>query len=371
MKKSLLAVAVAAALPAVATAQVTINGLLDVAYGSASGERKGQTFSTRDFVSATSNLQFNAVEKIGDLTATVQYAFDPRRWFNDESNEAATLPAPNNNQQVGGGLITRNESFLGLAGGFGNVRLGSPNSVGLTTFLIASPLGTGIGSGYAELALDYSFVRFNRSIRYDTPSIAGGFSAAISYAPGGDDPTTDTLRTAGGILRNANENLEFGVRYDAGPLSVGYAHVTQPKRRDGSVSPAVSRRSTSTNVVAARYTIGTTQLSGGFNDGDNVGRTTAGAPYTESKGWRLGVSHGMAPFTLIASYGEQENKSTAAGAKVDEEKILGLRVDYSLSKRSVVYLGYQDTSDNRTSATRTGVTNRDLRLLGIGMRHTF
>jgi len=123
MKKSLLAVAIAAALPAAASAQVTISGLLDFAYGNASGFQSGSTISTRDFTSATSSIRFTAIEDLGGgMKATVQYDLDPRIWINNDSG------------------IVRNESFLGLSGGFGNLRLGAPNSIGLTTFLVASPL---------------------------------------------------------------------------------------------------------------------------------------------------------------------------------------------------------------------------------------
>jgi predicted porin len=127
-----------AATSAFAQSAVTLTGNLDFAYGTASaaGAASEKTITTRDLTSSTSVIKITAVEDLGGGTkATVQYGLDPRKLARD--------------QAVG---FTSDETFVGLAGSMGNLRLGSPNSIGLTTFGASTPFGTGIGGGYAHLA---------------------------------------------------------------------------------------------------------------------------------------------------------------------------------------------------------------------------
>jgi len=67
MKKSLLAIAIAAAVPAVASAQVTIGGLMDISVVNVdNGSKTKLVTSTGD--RSSNNINFTGVEKIGDLS---------------------------------------------------------------------------------------------------------------------------------------------------------------------------------------------------------------------------------------------------------------------------------------------------------------
>jgi predicted porin len=216
-------VAVAAALPAVALAQssVTLSGNLDFAvanYGGQQAWAKGTTVTTLAGTSSTTVINIRAEEKLdGGLKLTAHYGLDPRSLLNDSlavtnNNNVAVDPGtiPNGGgtgdvktiATVGGQANTatglaRDEAFVGIEGPFGNVRLGSPNSIGLNSFLVSSPLGTGIGSGYTgagtagTVTNSYVQTRYNRSLRWDSP-VVNGFSAAILYAPGNDLVATTT-----------------------------------------------------------------------------------------------------------------------------------------------------------------------------------
>ena len=390
--------AVAAALPAVATAQVTISGLLDFAYGNSSGFQKGQTVSTRDFTSATSSIRFTATEDLGGgMRATVQYDLDPRVWINNDSG------------------IVRNESFLGLSGGFGNIRLGSPNSIGLTTFLIASPLGTGIGSGYGNVAAAYSFVRHSRSLRYDSPSF-GGVVLSFNYAPGGDNLSGAANSGTSGsqVVPVAQEVQEFGASYSAGPLSLGAAFISLPSRTH-SVTTAVGNAgirqgSRDQTLLSGRFTVGTTQLSAHWNNGDLINDISAtdsidgivfAIPGTAGTlparnplsvtglevrnykvdGWRLGVQHDMGAISLRGSYAVQNIEAAGAtpllgagatSVRSADWSVLGLRADYSLSKRSALYVGFEQWEVPSEISDDSAVKSNSKRTLtSVGMRHSF
>ncbi len=346
----MFALAALAATASFAQSTVTLSGHLDFAAGNVSGNSKGTTISTRDVTSSTSVIRITAVEDLGGgMKATAHYGIDPRVLANDNGAAASNT-------------FGRDELFLGVSGGFGNIRLGSPNSVGLTTFLVASPLGTGIGSGYGALAADYSAVRYDRSARYDSPTM-GGLTLSVLYAPGGDQPTASTPS----FIANNTKATEIGLSYANGPLTVAYANVAQAAHTNGSAAPTVAAGSvkTSGNSLAARYTIGATALSAGWNDGDARARAATTTART-SEGYRLGISHTMGAVSLLASYGEQKTQGASSTPK---EKVTGLRADYALSKRSAVYAGYEKYDTGVASANTA--TTGDRTIVAVGVRHSF
>jgi len=383
---------------------------LDFAYGNASGFQSGSTISTRDFTSATSSIRFTAIEDLGGgMKATVQYDLDPRIWINNDSG------------------IVRNESFLGLSGGFGNLRLGSPNSIGLTTFLVASPLGTGIGSGYGTDTAAHSFVRHSRSLRYDSPSL-GGLTLSFNYAPGGDRTSglypAAANTTGHHIAPLASEVREFGAAYSGGPLSLAIAHISLPGQNvDGLQSTSAScvtgcaTKTISHMMIAARYTIGATQLSGGWHQGDmmqgasfgssvdglraqftgaSIGTATLSDPLRainqsnlEVDGFRVGIQHDVGAISLRGMYTKSSVKSSDArevwspsGRREIDFSTFGFRADYNFSKRTAAYFGFEQWKLPRDIAgTNERVTGQPVgtvpvvettrTLTSVGMRHSF
>ena len=336
------ALAALAATASFAQSSVTLSGNLDFAYGNVSGNAKGNTISTRDVASTTSVINIIAVEDLGGgMKATVKYGLDPRVLANDNTAAASNT-------------FGRDELYVGIEGSFGNIRLGSPNSIGLTTFLSASPLGTGIGSGYVVAAMDYSNIRYDRSARYDSP-VMGGFSVSALYAPGGDQPAATTPS----FIANNNKVTELGLNYANGPLTVGYVNIAQ-----AALTNPTAVAKTNTNILAASYKFGDTTLTAGWNDGDARARVATTAQ--TSKGYRVGVRQDIGAIALIASYAEQETKTATPAPK---EKVTGLRADYSFSKTAAAYLGYEkyDTGVAAAPSTTTG----DRTIVSVGLRKSF
>jgi len=245
MKKSLVALAALAATSAFA--QVTLSGNIDFANASVSGSQllaRGTTISQTTGTSSTSVLNIRAVEDIGGgMKVTGHYGLDPRSLANDAyavtnntTNADPALvapattfksPAPSNTATG----LSRDELFVGIEGAFGNLRLGSPNSIGLNSFQVSSPLGTGVGSSYTgggtsgTMTNSYVQTRYSRSVRWDSPVI-NGFQAAVLYAPGNDQAGVVTSNAGVALLiPNARTATEFGLRYTNGPLVASYASV--------------------------------------------------------------------------------------------------------------------------------------------------
>ncbi len=439
MKKSLVALAALAATSSFA--QVTLSGNIDFASASVGGTQawaKGSTISQTVGVASTSVINIRAVENLGGgLKVTGHYGLDPRTLANDAyavtSNTgavtnslsqactttlalaAATSSASCTIGSVGGQAntatgLSRDEVFVGIEGGFGNVRLGAPNSIGLNSFQVSSPLGTGIGSAYTAGGtagtMTNSFVatRYNRSIRWDSP-VMSGLTASVLYAPGNDIAKTSTPAitspTTGGItpavpaanlIPNARKATEFGLRYANGPLTVSYANITQAAQTNATGWYAggsnTAGKKTSASVVDASYNLGTTTLYAGWNTGDRLaplGAATLTAADTtktvESKGSRFAIKQNFGTVDVMAQYTRQEalgvtGVSTSGGTTtVDtallKATVLGLRADYNLSKTAAIYAGYEKFDSGAAYAASAFGSTGTRTITSVGLKKSF
>ncbi len=374
MKKTLIALAALAATASFAQSTATISGNLDFAsvnVGGTQAASKGSTVTTGFGTASTSVLRFIAVEDLGGgMKATAQYNFDPRSLANDSlgvTNNVGTATTQLAATPTG---LARDELFIGLSGGFGNIRLGSPNSIGLNAWQPSSSLGTGIGSGYTGAGrsgtMSNSFVqtRYNRSVRYDSP-VMGGFQVAVLYAAGNDQPAQAASSAAAGTLTaqqipNGRQATEIGLRYAAGPLTLAYANVAQGAQTNAtgwySSTTLVNAAKTSANVFSASYTMGATTLHAGMNDGNRLAAGTGGVA-VDSKGSNIGITHNIGAIGLMANMRNQKVGTV-------ESKVSGFRADYNFSKTAAAYIGYEKYDNGAASANETTAAS-------IGLRKSF
>ncbi len=349
MKKTLIAIAALAATSAFAQSSVTINGLLDVSYSSTSGN--ATTVSTKaDTVnasigSATSAINLAAVEDLGGgMKATAFYGIDPRNMFANSSSST----------------LGRHEMYVGLSGGFGSIKLGSPNTAALSAMGAGQIFGTATGSAFANgTTAAGSAVRFNNSVRYDTPAF-NGFSASVNYAPGNNDATAQTQ-----TLAAAAQVTDIGLAYSNGPLNVNYSNLkrsavvaaTASAQADGTASfglAAVTAAEASTyQSLGANYTMGAIKLFAGHGKGDKSGASAADTKYNS-----LGASYTTGKTTFLVG---MTDATIGTAAK---RKATGARVDYALSKRTVAYIVNEAYDSGATSANKTNIT-------AVGVRHSF
>jgi len=365
MKKTLIALAALAATASFAQSSVTLSGNLDFAsvnIGGTQAASKGSTIQTTAGTSSTSVIRFIAVEDLGDgLKATANYAVDPRSLSNDalgntlNNNTGATA-----NTTTG---LSRDELFVGLSGSFGNIRLGSPNSIGLNAWQVSSVGGgTGIGTGYTgggvagTVTNSYLQTRYSRSVRYDSP-VMGGIQFQVLYAAGNDQPSAGT--TALRIL-NARQATEIGLRYANGPLTLAYANVAQGAQTNGlgwyAYSTGAGAAKTSANIFGASYAMGDTTVHLGTNNGDKLAPGTGGVA-VGSKGTRMAISQNIGQIGLMAVSLNQK-----VGAV--ETKLTGLRADYNFSKTAAAYIGYEKYNNGAATANETTMSS-------IGLRKSF
>jgi predicted porin len=285
MKKSLLALAVLSAFAGAASAQssVTLSGGVDLGVVRQNGAWNMQTAG-----SGRSAFTLSGTE---DLGGGMRAFFVMNHRFQ-----------PNNGVQADAPRFWR-QGWLGLGGGFGEVRLGRFLPPLQTYNGDFDPFGTdtvgsthtgGIGAGSGGNA------RYNNAIEYITPNL-GGLSARAMIAAADQN--------ASATLANGTERpIGFGINYAAGPLRVALGYDRN----------ALDRK--------------TTGLYGSFN----AGFATFMAQYEKGdvsatadvKRWSVGTRVPLGAATLKAGYTNWSDEET---------KKIGLGLDYALSKRTNLY----------------------------------
>ena len=340
MKKSLIALAVLASSgAAMAQSSVTLYGVVDAYVGSqkVSGLRQSLVNS-----GGLSNSRWG-LKGSEDLGAGMKAVFVLESGF-DTSTGAS--------QQ--GGLLFGRQAFVGLnSSSFGSVTLGRQygayddvrgsflsaqgNSPTFDATNAATGVNKSIGAGGVGAWVGYA-ARFNNSIRYATPNISG-FQAAVVYGLGED-------KTA---VSNATKNVSFSLSYANGPVAVALAH--QDDETTGIPSPTHLKNT----AIGGNYDFGVAKAFLTYNRADNVG--------VKSNEWAIGTRVPVGATTLVAQFAQ--SKTTGQPTNVKNQS-LGLSAEYSLSKRTTAYVGFNKT--NLLAGTSASVKDD---VYGLGIRHAF
>lgn len=285
MNKSLLALAVLGAFASAASAQssVTLSGSVDVGVARVEGDTKMQTAG-----SSRSKIALSGTEDLGGGMKAfflLEHRFKP----ND-----GTINPGGNSGPAGTTQFFRH-AYVGLGGAFGDVRLGRLRmplrdlGVGYSVFGDDTVATTNAGG---PIATD----RANNAISYRSPSLGGLQVHAAIAAAEGQTPAASLERPIG-----------FGVSFGSGPISAAVAYDRNDQDLD-------------TVGVYASYDLGMAKLMGQFEKSDTSATAT-------EKRASLGAAVPLGAATLKASFGKRSG----------DKKKIGLGLDYSLSKRTLVY----------------------------------
>jgi len=368
MQKKIIALAVAGLVSGAAFADgssVTVYGIADVTFDTVStsgGTAAGAKTGNYTRVSSNSSyLGFKGSEDLGNNLKAV---------FQFESGVTA---------DAGGGASmfgNARDTYVGLAGGFGQVALGTltaPTRL-LGTQIDVNAGATGIGSNAALLssktqtagtvgAVDFDS-RQGNAIAYSTPNMSG-FGATVAYVSG-ENKTKDS------VVAKANASAwDLGATYNNGPILVGLTYADL-KARD-----------------VANTDVKNTRLAGSFNFGQGSVR----ALWNQLKGdnstgygkvttWGLGGTlNASANGKLIAQYYKANDvKSNTGDVANSGAKQFELGYEHSLSKRTMIKAVYARVSNDSAAAYNfyiNGVNNVtanpgvDPSGLQVGIRHAF
>lgn len=322
MHKTLIALAVLATTgAAMAQSSVTLYGRVDTGIGHEKSLAGGSQTRMVDGGLTTSRLGFRGTE---DLGGGLSALFQLEQRF-DLSSGALQSPS------------FKAASLVGLAGGFGSVKLGrmttvydDARAVSYSSNVFDSLFTPASNGVYKDAGGDYAS-RFNSQVRYDSPNL-GGFYGGASYA---------FEQTAG-----AGDKLTaVQVGYKAGPVHVVLGHQDEKTK-------------SKFTALSGSYDLGMASVSAGYNQ--RKGSTSDDSEYT------VGVNVPMGAVNLSAGYAASETESSA-GVTTAKASGFGFGATYALSKRTRLYAGYRTHEVKNAS----GVKTTDTSLYAAGVRHDF
>ncbi len=314
MKKSLIALAIAAAAPAAfaATSNVDVYGQARISISDAT---KGQGYQVS---SETSRIGMKGSEDLGGGLAAVWGL----EWGVDLGSSSGTNASANSNSM----LSARNQ-FVGLKGAFGTVLAGTHD----TPYKLGGSADV-FGDTRADSQINTSGIigrngldnRAGNAVAYISPDYAG-FHVGVAAVAQETGATTANAATSAVLVyvngplkatlanekfNGAQRGTKLNVAYKMGDISLGYTH------EDSKVSPTAAKDKA--DLMSITYGMGNITLAaqyGKFNDADDsantigsvaqaggdVTRTTAGVVYNLSKRTNVAVAYNIDDATDAAS----------------------------------------------------------------------
>lgn len=367
MKKSLLALAVAGAFSGAAFAQssVTLFGIVDTGFGYFKGDGNGNQKVMRN--SGLNSSRFG-VRGSEDLGGGLKANFWLEAALNTDDGSGGTTNT--NNQPSGTGTATAGTQgltfarrmFLGLSGGFGEVRLGRNYTPMFLLITSNDPFGTnGVGdtkiyaaTGLATTTAPQTGVRASNQFEYLTPPGIGGVYVHGAYALGENASTA----------ANANDGRSLGGRvgWAGGPVDVSVAY---------------NRTTYAQSATAGNYTVmgvGATLTFGAFKPMLQYVRhkidISAGTD-PERADILAGIVMSFGATDIRASYNRYDVKNTS-----NDGQQIAIGPVYNLSRRTAVY-GTVSQMDNKGTGVAfsngRAATQAGGKTLGVdlGVRHSF
>jgi len=381
MKKTLVAISALIAVGAQAQSSVTLSGVVDA--GFQSNDYKGaKVTGIANDGAYTSTIKFSATDDLGGgLKAIGQLQSD----FNSVSTNGNRGKSNTDGTVAEASSWGNSEIFVGLTGGFGEVRMGVVNNGSLATYGVGQPFGTKIGSAFRGIfatddTLGSSLVRQENSINYKTPAF-NGFSGAIYKSAKQTKATASNYSTTMGNY-DIKGTQEISVNYANGPLNASYTQQVQDSQNVG--TSAVSAYATGTTATTYTTTDGTTDstlktAAANYKLGDitlyalNQANSKSDGTNKRSASMISAKFDMGAHSFLIGTATAKANSGTYNGKSTN---MTSVGYDYALSKTSSFYGRYERINDNAVLLTQptqlTAVTGNNVRSrTGVGIKIGF
>jgi predicted porin len=348
MKKTLIALAaLAASTAALAQSSVNLYGVVDLSLEIVKGDDSVTRVTSSNHT--TSRFGLKGVEDIGGGL---------KGKFVLESAISADTGA-------NGGGSTRffdRAAWLGLQGGFGELRLGRQDT----------PIGAIVGNtaliggqAYDDTNIAGTFSaktyrRTDNAITYVLPTLVEGLSASLQYSTAVGTSSTVGTETAGS---DAGKQYGLGLQYAANGFGAGLGYINAKTNAAGSTKDKGILGYLSYDFGAAKLT--------GYYEKDSSSNT---AEDTKLMGLRVDVPVTEA-FAAQASLSKAKNVSKTTANDDDNATIFALKGTYGLSKRTSVYGLFTNVSNDKASNLSVGgVTtsaDKSSRGLAVGVVHKF
>ena len=395
MQKKLIALAVAGLASGLASAQtnVTIYGVLDLAYVYSSGSAGRingvkvpgtNTFSGISGIGAGNRLGFKGEEALGNglkAVFTLEYGLDP-----------------DSNCGVGTCGLNARQQFVGLASKFGTVALGRQYAPGFNATanndaLDASDFGiqSSLSYTYGMTITPNSPARFDNAITYTSNDLSG-FKISAIYGFG---ETKSDGKTYNDKVNSTFDGSKVGIglNYANGPINLDAVFqsrlsfappncATNPNFPNcaapapGPYKIPGSSKSINEWYVGGSYDFKVVKIFGSYQALDNNNNIIA-TGIDNSDLWTVGISAPIGRGTLGLSYGRLSTDRNYASDGLSWGA--GTQYTYPLSKRTSVYGAYSYFSNNSHALPgqaiavpgTVGAPGESNYALGAGITHSF
>ena len=353
MKKSLIAVAVAAALPTIAFAQtnVTMYGIADAGIGMQ--DRGGDAKSAIVVSSGLQSTSRFGIRGTEDLGGGLKAVFNFEAGMRVDDGTAA-------------GLNFTRRSVVGFETRAGTFLLGRDYTPGFTAGGATDVMGYGLYGNYLGYTVTGALnrqgslfhgieTRASNALHYISPNM-GGLTVRAMWSVG--------ERTA--APSRGGDIMGVSAVYAGGPLTL-QGYYQQLKGIDGTGT-------TNNNQfgVGAGYNFGAFRLTASYAVADPAGNNNKHSGFSVGAGVKVGVGEilGQVIQQKVATGASTEPKSTT----------IGVAYVHPLSRRTNVYATYGQTRNNTTGnfalrgADETIAPNavgNDPKAFAVGVRHTF
>ena len=350
MQPKLLAALVFGAFASAASAQssVTLSGIVDAWVGQTRTKTGGVTTTHGVVDSGGASASRWNLRGTEDLGGGLKASFLLDQGFALDSGAVSTVSASNVGFNRG--------AYLGLSGGFGEVRLGRMLGAfdalrGSTNHLYDSSsfastgqvwgAGSTAANGLAAVTGSDYLARGNNTVMFITP-VLGGFSGSVSTS------ASEGQSTATAAPRIASVHA----KYAQGPARIGYGYQAE----------YFSTGKNQFHIVAGNYDFGPAQMVGAFqrqSDGRIAGKQT-------SNEWELGLNMPFGQASVALGYAKAVTQN-GTGKEVLDAKGLSLMATHDISKRTRFYSGFRQLKAVRAD----GSTTLDAGRFGMGVTHKF
>ncbi len=324
MKQTYLVAALALLAAGTASAQssVTVYGRLNATLESQKNINAAGT--QRVLQNNASRLGFKGVE---DLGGGLKAEFFLEHRFNVDTGTTTS------------GAFWAGDSYVGLSGGFGSIKLGRLTSAAYyATADYISYHNHDTGTSEDKL---YTYLGQNaNTISYTTPSI-GGLTAEVSVSA--------AESSAAGAIGNKVANL--ALNYSLGALQLGLGYERKAGDRDQQIA------------IRANYEIGALLIGGYYQRSDDKGLGGLG----KRDAYRLSAMYTVGASEFHGNYGSADDWSKLANSDASQYTF---GYNYNLSKRTKLY-GFYTVVDNSRNLPYFGIAGRKASSIAAGIRHNF
>jgi predicted porin len=362
MNKKLLAVAVGAALsaPMLAQAAVTVGGqahmsadYVDTFDATAPAATTVGT-NSRKVWNISSNVSNIFVKGEEDLGGGMKGVFFLQQYFRLDDNGGATQSSVTSSNRMHDA-----PAYAGLSTGFGTVLLGNQDSPTKLNNRAVDLFNNQIGDT-RNVGMDNT--RMQNSASYVTPTFAGVTVGAFhstnldNLISSSSSQTVTSVGTGATNVPGSKTADELGVKFEQGPLAIGFAY-GQAVNRGAGANVASTTYGTLPYAdqkimnLGASFKIGPARIVGAYQDNKAVGNQDG----VDQTAYSLGGAFTFGNETIKAQYASVTRKAAGTVLVDVSSKVMAVGYDHAFSKTFTGYAAYAKSSNDNGAGGTTSM----------------